>query len=317
MDCKRRGALMKVAEMRFTIRFGIGVISTLIALVGLSSARVKAQSNVTQGQPERFERSFPMAAGGTIYVENRKGAIRVTGTDTDKVTIRVEKRISGGNEKQREQWLADTKVDFANEVANEANRLTVRVEYPDMNCTFCSNTEDEVELTIAAPRQVNLELEGAKPEIAVSSVEGHIRISSRKSAIELKRTTGGVRIDTEKGNVRLEDVALQGLRVTSRKADAVIAAKSVAADVDLETEKGSFVLRMPSTVGLNLDYRGGRRATFHCDFPVTINGDGMELRNVSGRVRRNGTHITGKLNQGGPETAIWSTRGSVSIEKAP
>ncbi|MGC2090591.1 MAG: hypothetical protein WA638_14240, partial [Candidatus Acidiferrales bacterium] len=117
--------------------------------------------------------------------------------------------------------------------------------------------------------------------------------------------------------VRLSDVAIQGrLDLTSNRADAVIEAKSLAGYADLETERGSIVVRMPSTVGVNLDYVGGRRASFHCDFPVTTNENGTELNDVSGRVGRDGARISGAVNQGGARMTLRTERGSISIEKA-
>lgn len=293
LECFRNAA-RSFAKNRGSL--GLAIVMLFAGIAANSVMAGPAQdTNTAQSGSAKFERSFALAAGGTIAVENRKGTIRVTGSDGNKVTIRVEKRISGGTEKQREEWIATTKVNFA----NEANRVTVRVEYPDINCTFCANTEDEVDLIIAAPREVNLEL------------------SSTKSAIEVKGTSGRVRVDTEKGSVRLEGVTANGLRVSSQNTDTIIATKSITGDVDVETEKGSIVLRVPSTVGLNLDYHGGAKAIFSCDFPVTINGEGTELRNVSGRAGRNRTHITGKVNQGGPQVILRTSKGSVSIENAP
>lgn len=262
---------------------------------------------------ESFQRSFPMNAGGTLAVENLKGAIRVTGSNTNQVTVNVHKVFTGGSDRDRQRWMAETKVTFD----NMPNHLNVRVEYPTWNCVFCTNIKDGVELTIAVPRATNIELDGTKPDMAISSTDGNIRVSSRKSSIAIRSTNGAIRIETTKGDVRLSDVVIKGrLDLTSTKADAVIGAKSIAGDVDLQTERGSIVVRMPSTVGVNLDYVGGRRASFHCEFPVTTNENGAELKDLSGRVRRRGAHIEGAINRGGARMTLRTERGSISLEKA-
>lgn len=290
------------------ISVALGVLALGLAL---SAPMVFAQA--TQGpNPESFQRSFPMNAGGTLVVENRKGTIHVTGSDTNQVTVSVHKMFSGGSDKEREWWMAESKVDFD----SMPNHLSVRVEYPSWTCMFCANTSDEVDLTIAVPRATNIEMDGNRPNMAVSSIDGDIRISSNRSTIAIQSTTGAIRIETDRGEVRLSDVAIKGrLELTSSRADAVIEAKSIAGNADLETERGSIVVRMPSTVGVNLDYVGGRRASFHCDFPVTTNENGAELNDVSGRVGRDGARISGALNQGGPRMILRTTRGTISLEK--
>jgi hypothetical protein len=289
-----------------------GVCAGFAVVIALSAPTIFAQATQdTNG--ETFQRSFAMSAGGTLVVENRKGTIHVTGSDTNQVVVNVRKVFEGGSDKDRQEWMAETKVSFD----SMANHLNVRVEYPDWNCVFCVNVNDEVDLTIAVPRATNVELEGDKPDMAISSIQGDIRISSTKSPIDIRSTEGAIRVETTKGDVKLSDVAIRGrLELTSTKADAVIAANSIAGDVDLETEKGSIVLRMPATVGVNLDYVGGRRASFHCDFPVTTNENGAELNDVSGSVGRDGAHIEGAINRGGARMTLRTERGSISLEKA-
>ncbi len=291
----------------------VGMILAVALALGAPAMRAQSSPDQNGQNGEAFQRSFPMNAGGTLVVENRKGTIHVTGSDTNQVVVSVHKIFMGGSDKDRETWMKETTVTFD----NAPNRLNITVEYPNWNCTFCTNISDEVELTIAVPRQTNVQLNGNKPDVAISSIDGDIRISSNKSTIAIKSTSGAIRIETDKGDVTLSDVAIKGkLELTSDKADAVIEAKSLAGDADLETEKGSIVLRMPSTVGVNLDYQGGRRASFHCDFPVTTNESGAELNDVRGRVDRDGARISGAVNQGGARMMLRTTRGSISIEKA-
>ena len=288
-------------------------VAAMMLVLSAPAALAQTSPDQQDQSAESFQRSFPMNPGGTLAVENLKGAIRVTGSNTNQVTVNVHKVFMGGSDRDRQWWMAETKVMFD----NMPNRLNVRVEYPTWNCVFCTNVRDGVELTIAVPRATNIELDGTKPDMAISSIEGDIRVSSRKSSIAIRSTNGAIRIETTKGDVRLSDVAIKGrLDLTSRKADAVIGAKSIAGDVDLQTERGSIVMRMPSTAGMTLDYVGGRRASFHCEFPVTTNENGAELKDVSGRVGRRGAHIKGAINRGGARMTLRTERGSISLEKA-
>jgi hypothetical protein len=307
---KRRGGRWN-AWASGIVRGGIAAAMS----VALCAPAMMAQSSQSEQNQNghSFQRSFSMNAGGTLVVENGKGTIHITGSDTNQVVVNVRKIFDGGSDKDRQEWMAETKVSFD----SMPNHLNVRVEYPDWNCVFCVNLDDEVDLTIAVPHAINIELDGNRPDMAIASIQGDIRIFSNRSAIAIRSTEGAIRIETNRGDVRLADVAIKGrLEVTSNRADAVIEAKSLAGDADLETERGSIVVRMPPTVGMNLDYVGGRRASFHCDFPVTTNENGAELNDVSGRVGRDGARISGAVNQGGPRMILRTERGSISIEKA-
>lgn len=288
-----------------------------VMCLGFAAAALGAPGALAQGAQEpngeAFERSFSMNPGGTLVVENRKGTIHVTGSDTGQVVISVRKVFEGGSEKDRQEWMAQTKVSFD----SLADHLNVRVDYPDWNCVFCVNVNDEVDLTIGVPHAINLELDGNRPDMAISSIQGNIRISSNRSRIDVHSTEGAIRIETNRGEVTLSDVAIKGrLELTSNRAEAVIDARRIDGDADLETERGSIVVRMPSSVGVNLDYVGGRRASFHCDFPVTTNEHGAELNEVTGRVGREGARISGAVNQGGARMTLRTERGSISLEKA-
>ena len=308
---------LSLCKGRFTTIMRAGVFIALTAATALVLCAPVILAQASQGQQEQngeaFQRSFPMNTSGTLVVENRKGAIHVRGSDTNQVVVNVRKRFEGGSEKDRQQWMAETKVSFD----NQPNHLNVKVEYPNRDCVFCAHVTDGVELTIVVPRATNIELDGNRPGMAISSINGDIRISSNRSTIAIDSTVGAIRVETNRGDVRLSDVAIKGrLELTSNRANAVIEARSVAGSADMETERGSILVRMPATVGVNLDYVGGRRASFHCDFPVTTNENGAELNDVSGRVGRDGAHITGTINQGGARMTLRTERGSISLKKA-
>jgi hypothetical protein len=177
-----------------------------------------------------------------------------------------------------------------------------------MNCFFCWGEHvytSEVELEIQVPRQINVDLKGYKPEIRISSVEGDIRIKSYKAPVTIDSTSGAIRIETYKDTLRLKNVAVHGgLDVHSFKADTEVDAKSLEGTSTVESEKGTIVLRLPSNVGLNVDYSGGRHSSFHSDFPLAA------------QAGRWGGDVRGTINQGGPLLRLRTTKGSIALEKA-
>ena len=279
----------------------IGWLIVIVGIIALATPKLRSQSTANQ-QQERFQRTFSIAPGGTLAVDNYKGTIHVTGSDTNQVAIDVNKHFEG-SDADRKWWMGNVQVNFR----NESNRVAVEVKYPQWNCTFCWPGHDytaAVELEIRLPRQVNVEIESYKPDIKVASVQGDIRIKSYKSPIYIDSTTGAVRIDTYKDTVRLRNVNLRGpLEIKSYKADAEVDARSLGNTVTLENEKGSIVLRVPANAGMDVDVEGGRRSSFHSDFPMTSQTGTFD------------SSFRGKVNQGGTRLRLRTARGSISLEK--
>jgi Putative adhesin len=278
----------------------IRLLVVIIGLLALVTPTLRSQSSTGNNQPERFQKTFSISPGGALDVNNYKGTIHITGSDTNQVSVDVTKRFEG-TESDRKWWMENTQVNFH----NDSNRVSVEVKYPE--CTFCWPGHDytaSVELEIHVPRRTNVALESYKPDIKVAAIDGDIRIKSYKSPIEIDSTTGAVRIDTYKDSVKLRNVNLRGtLEIKSYKADAEIDARSLGDSVTLENTKGSIVLRVPADSGFDVDYEGGRRSSFHSDFPMSAQTGSYDHS------------VRGKVNQGGTRVRLRTEEGSVALGK--
>ena len=281
----------------------IGWLVVIVGIVALATTQLRSQGTSSSADPAaHFQKTFSIASGGTLDVDNYKGTIHVTGSDTNQVAVDVNKHFEG-NDADRKWWMENVQVNFK----NDNNRVSVEVKYPQWSCVFCWETHDytaAVELEIRVPRQINVQLESYKPDIRVAGIKGDIRVKSYKSPIEIADTTGAVRIDTYKETVKLRNVNLRGpLEIKSYKADAEIEARSLGESISLENEKGSIVLRVPANAGMDVDYDGGRRSSFRSDFPMTSQSGSFN------------SSFRGKVNQGGTRLRLRTVKGTVSLEK--
>jgi Putative adhesin len=279
----------------------VGWLIVFMGIIALAAPRLRSQS-ASNNQPEHFQRTFSIAPGGTLNVDNYKGTIHVTGADGNQLVVDVTKRFDG-NDTDRKWWMESVEVNFQ----NDSNRVAVEVKYPQWNCTFCWQGHDytaAVELEIRVPRQTNVTLESYKPDIKLASIQGDIRIKSYKSPITIDSTTGAIRIDTYKDTVKLHNVTLKGpLEVKSYKADAEIDARALGESATLESDKGTIVLRVPQNAGLDVDYEGGRRSSFHTDFALNSQAGAFDHS------------VRGTINSGGTRLRLRTEKGSVSLEK--
>jgi len=275
-------------------RISLTLFAAMLALATFALAQTSAPPD------EHFVRNFALNPGGTLNVENYKGTIHITGGEGNQVAVTVDKKFEG-SDADRKWWMANTNVKFD----NDPGRVRVAVEYPSCNwsCNQHSDYAGFIALTIQVPRRANLELDGYKPDIKIAGIEGDIRLKSYKSPIDIASTTGAIRIDTYKESVHLRDVSIRGaLNLKMEKGDAVIEAKSLGDDVNIENEKAAVVLRVPRNTGLSVDFSGSRRADFRSDLPITSTA-GFN----SGDVR-------GTINGGGTRLHLRTGKGSFSIE---
>ncbi|HEX7288390.1 MAG TPA: hypothetical protein VF532_19555 [Candidatus Angelobacter sp.] len=276
----------------------IVAIAIMLALVA-----AKSWSQTAESQPEHFQRSFTVNPGATLAVENYKGTIHVAAANGNQVTVDVQKRFEG-SDADRKWWMENVKISFH----DSPGRVEVKVDYPTHNCIICRQTGDytaAVELEIGVPRQINVKLDGYKPDIKVSGIQGDLTIKSYKAPMLVEGTTGAIHIDTYKDTIRLRDVTIRGtLVVKSYKADADINALSLGQSAEVSNEKGSIVVRVPAHAGLTVDFEGGRHSSFSSDF---------SLRASAGY---SGREFHGEINQGGAKLRLRTVKGSVELRKA-
>jgi hypothetical protein len=291
-------------QLKILARTAALVLAFTPAFIALQTS---AQKPDTQQSDEKFQRSFTVSAGSALRVDNYKGTIHVTASDTNQMVVKVLKRFEGGSESDRKWWMENTKVNFN----NDRGRVEVDVKYPTQSwsCWLCWQEHDnyvaQVELEIQVPRQANLDLNGYKPDMKISSVQGDIRIQSYKAPMMIESTTGAIHISTYKDTIRLKNVAVRGgLDVKSYKAETEIDARILEGTANLETSRGSIVLRVPKNVGLDVDFAGGRRSGFHSDFPLAAQASS-----------RSGHDVRGTINQGGTHLYLRTEKGSISLEK--
>lgn len=285
---------MNLASLNLVGQKTRALILFVVSVALLAQFPVSAQTSSDQ-KAENFQRTFTLDAGGTLVVDNYKGTIHVTGTDGSQVVVDVRKRFDG-SESDRKWWMDNLQINFH----NDSGKVEVAVKYPNYTCVFCwQDYTAAVELEIRVPRQVNVRIESYKPDIRISSIQGDIRIHSYKSPIAIESTTGGIRIDTYKDTIRLRDVNVRGaLDIKSYKADADISVRSLGDSASLETYKGDITLRLPKNAGFDVDFSGGRRTSFHSDFPLASHASSRWDRDVRGTVNQGGTHLRLRSEKG-------------------
>ena len=225
----------------------------LFSLVSLP-AFVFALSLVSASAQD-FQKSYSLAAGGTVSVRNVSGDVEVTGYDGDQIVV------TGYKEgRDRDQVSVED--------LSTGNAVDLRAKYP-RNC----NCDASIRFELKVPRSVrytfdpissasgNIKLTGvtgtvrvntASGDVSVSNVSGDIQASTASGTMHVGEVVGTVNASSASGDVEVEIARLEGdggMKFSSASGDVnVRVPSSLDADVRMATASGSIKTNFPLEV---------------------------------------------------------------------
>ena len=162
----------------------------------------------------------------------------------------------------------------------------------------------------------NVLVETASGGVDAQDVEGDLDIDTGSGSIELVRVRApSLRVDTGSGSVRCDDVTSDEInidtgsggveiaRATARTVRVDVGSGSVdvavsreAKDVYVDTGSGSVTLRVPESIGADVDFSTGS-GDIDSDLPITVQG--RNRGSLKGRIGDGAAHITVSTGSGG------------------
>ena len=130
----------------------------------------------------------------TVVLENLRGNIRFTGSDSGELKITGQKSVRAYSRSEADQVNNDTKV----EIKTEGDRLIVRTNQEHAG----NQRRISCDLEVAAPRALAIEARGSYGDYDVTDVAGSVRIDSDNAGVRLNRVGGDVRIDLRRSEDR-------------------------------------------------------------------------------------------------------------------
>jgi len=153
------------------------------------------------GQEYDFPASATMSAAGMkrIVFENPRGNIKVTGGDSNDVTVNGRKLINAYRREDAERSNSQTPV----EIVAQGDRLVVRTNQDRVP----GNQRISEDLEVAVPRGLAVESRGAAGDYEVGDVSGDVEIATSRGDVRLSNVGGNVRVDVSHSDlIRASDV---------------------------------------------------------------------------------------------------------------
>jgi DUF4097 and DUF4098 domain-containing protein YvlB len=247
----------------------------------------------------------PIAADGTVSLENHDGAITVSTWDRDEVEY--EARIVHRDE----EVVQKTEI----RLESSSDEVSIRSETDDGG--FWENrSKPDIFYTVRVPAGASIEIDDHASEIRVEALQGDVDIDTHDGSIELRDIGGDVDIDSHDGRIQLAGIGgdleidthdspidargLNGaLELDTHDGSVSFAFDTLTRDIELDHHDADITLIVPADAGFDL------RTDTH-DAEISVEPE-MSVSSMSdGNVRAT-------VNGGGPEVYMSAHDGSLTI----
>jgi len=308
---------MKTKEFIILILIiGAGVFFTLV-----HSGKIDLYWDFGEGflfSGEKFEfqetKTIDSSLPSELYIQNRNGTIEVLGTETEEVSIELDKQIWSRKEEQARKIADELNI----RIKKGPQRITLSINREDFRRNrirthfvvrvpfgmklYMDNSHGSVTVEAVGDTRITnkngevdvrdirgkLTLKNSYGDVAVVAVQGDCSIISRNSIIKATDIPGNVRIDHRYGKIILENI--QG-NVLVEASHSEVFAQTIGGKTEIETSYRNislFDVSKTTLIGNNsnmeIDGAGG---------DVDIHGryGGIKLRNIQGNLSIEGRYL--------------------------
>ncbi len=218
--------------------------------------------NIGDWGKEKYEKtehlSAPIAAGGTLALENDVGTITITGADVTDCNVTAEICVKAPSEEEAAEIAEKVKI----QLVPDGKTLTVKVEKPHLG----KRRSISINYQIAVPEQTSLQLESDLGKIHILNIAGRVQAEVDVGEIICKEISGDIDLKTDIGKVKV---------VYSKTAPA-------ACNATIKTDVGKIDFTAPpdfsATVHAVTDV-----GSIETDLPLTVTGKiGKKLQGTIG-----------------------------------
>ncbi len=269
-----------------------------------------AADNDQEQYVERFERTVPAAADGSVSLHNIAGNIEINTWGRGEVRIEALK-VSRAATAEQARANAD---EVTIEVTAEGKQVEIDTKYPQGRHR---NLNVSVEYKLTVPESSSLETGSVSGSIRLTALRGNAELNSVSGDVQADQVGGTLRAKSVSGDVRITEVSQEATAesvsgaVEIRGVGGETKAKSVSGDVTVEHSEGPVSAESLSgdvdvieaaNAGLDVDastFSGQIRT----DFNLPGNGEGPDK------------HLRGAVNGGGKSLRVRSFSGKVSVTR--
>ncbi|MBX3735124.1 MAG: DUF4097 family beta strand repeat protein [Candidatus Didemnitutus sp.] len=229
-----------------------------LALLALSLA---AAASLSATVTEKFTQTYPLAADGTVSLDNVNGTVEIVGWDKNEVSVEAEKSAASADSLKRIEILVEATPDHV--------AIKTKLEKKWFSFGF-NRAEVRYKLHVPATATLN-KIDVVNADVHVRGVKGYVDLDTVNGSIDAEGLGRGGRFDTVNGSIRASFVE--------------VAAKD---RIVLDTVNGSATVTLPANAAFSLK-ADSVNGSISCDYPITIGKAGR--RHLNGSVNGGGAEV--------------------------
>jgi len=237
-----------------------------------------------------FQRSYELAAGGSVEIANVSGDINLTGYEGSALVVSAYKE---GRDRD------------AVEVVDESTQghVSLRVEYP----RDCRNCNASIRFEVRVPRSANIsfdKISTASGNVKAEGFSGRLRLSTASGNVSVRGVGGEIKASSASGNVRVAD-ATGSVNASTASGDVEVELTRVdgTGDMRFSSASGDVHVRLPSNIDARVSMSTAS-GDIETNFPIEVKKDRYG----------SGTRAEGQLGSGARSLKISSASGNVSLK---
>jgi DUF4097 and DUF4098 domain-containing protein YvlB len=142
-----------------------------------------------------FDRTFTVSPGGTLIVEADGASIKVSGADTNQVTVHMSVTST-------EKDLADMKLD----AAQNGNEVSVTMRRGKSGKWFNWGWRGESSIVVTVPRRFEISARTGGGTIDLKDIVGSVKLNTSGGDVSARNVNGTVRLRTSGGQITADNV---------------------------------------------------------------------------------------------------------------
>ena len=271
---------------------------------------------------KEFKKVIDFREGGEIYLKNVNGSIEVKSWEREEVEVIADIKVKAGNMDDAEDFLNEVEIN----IDESFNKIAIEVDYPKIeggglwDLIFGGGRPNvSVSFWLRVPKRSNLDMNSTNGKIEIYDIEGKVGSNSTNGSINIEKVSGDAELKTTNGRISAYGVSGDiKAETTNGKVDLKeiignVSAKSTngsinsqiieideVKEMNLRTTNGSISLNLPKGINADFDARTSN-GKIYSEFPILVKGEISK------------SHITGKINDGGPLIYIKTTNGNIEI----
>jgi hypothetical protein len=222
---------------------------------------------------DEWKRSYTLAAGGHLEIENINGTITASPADGNQVEVRAERIAKAGSDEAARELLKKISI----EESETPERVRIETKVPKMSW---GRSGHEVRYWVKVPKGLAVNFETTNGGVRLENIEGEIVASTTNGGVRGSGLRGSVNASTTNGGVQIEMAAVTG-------------------DITLDTTNGGIRLQLPPDTKANLD-------------ASCVNG-GVSVDDFTVEGEKSRRRVTGTINGGGPKIEVETVNGGVRV----